>query len=154
MLPAIRNNGSAPATAPVNRVSNIFDRFFEDVFAPLAAPSWGAWDATFPMSMWEDEDAVRVELDAPGVTEKDIELTVHDGELIVRGERKTEEKTGGYDTRVYGRFERRVSLPATVDADKVEAKLANGVLSVTCPKSEAAKPRKIAIAAPKSEPTE
>ena len=106
-----------------------------------------------PLSVWEDEDAVRVEIDAPGVSEKDIELTVHDGDLILWCERKSEEKKDGYDTRTYGRFEQRVSLPTAIDPDKVEAKLANGVLSVTCPKSEAARPRRIAIApeAPKSE---
>jgi len=151
MLPAIRNNGSALATPTLNRLPTVFDyfdRFFEDAFAPLAAtPSWGG----FPMSMWEDENAVHVELDTPGVGEKDIELTIHDGDLIVRGERKGEEKRNGYDSRTYGRFAQRVTLPAAVDAEKVEAKLANGVLTVTCPKSEAAKPRKIAIAASKSE---
>ncbi len=147
MLPAIRNNGSAlaPATGtPVNRLSTIFDRCFNDdpFFSPLmTAPAWSA----LPLSVWEDEHSVRVEMDAPGVTDKDIEVSVHDGDLIVRGERKSERKDGGYDTRTYGRFEQRVTLPAPVDADKVEAKLANGVLSVTFPKSEAAKPRKIAI---------
>ena len=147
MLPAIRN-GSALSTSPVNRLSTLFDRFFEDTFTPLAVdPAWG----NFPMSMWEDGDSIHFEFDAPGVTDKDVELTIHDGELIVRGERKAEEKQGGYDTRTYGRFERRVTLPSAVDAEKVEAKLANGVLSVTCPKSEAAKPRKIAIAGPKTE---
>lgn len=146
MLPAVRNNGSVLATPSLNRLHtpfDYFDRFFEDAFAPLAsAPAWGG----FPMSMWEDENAVHVELDAPGVGEKDIELTIHDGELIVRGERKAQENRSGYDSRAYGRFEQRVTLPAAVDADKVEAKLANGVLTVACPKSEAAKPRRIAIA--------
>jgi HSP20 family protein len=153
MLPAIRNNGSGlmPVPTSVSPLSSIFDRFFDDAFAPLAAPSFGNWDT--PLSMWEDEDAIHFEIDAPGVSEKDVEVTVHDGSLTVRYERKAEEKKGGYDTRSYGRFEQRVSLPAAVDADKAEAKLANGVLSVTCPKSEAAKPRKIAVAleAPKSE---
>lgn len=151
MLPAVRNNGSALATPTFNQLPTVFDyfdRFFEDAFAPLAAaPGWGG----FPMSMWEDENAVHVELDAPGVSDKDIELTIHDGELIVRGERKARENRNGYDGRAYGRFEQRVTLPAAADADRVEAKLADGVLTVTCPKSEAAKPRKIAIAAPKSE---
>ena len=78
-------------------------------------------------------------------SKKDVELTLHDGDLILQYERKSEEKKGGYDTRTYGRFEQRVTLPAPVDADKVEAKLANGVLSVTFPKSESAKPRKIAV---------
>lgn len=144
MLPAIRNGSSV---SPVNRLSTLFDRFFDDPFvAPLATPTWGA---TMPASMWEDDETVHVEIDAPGVTDKDIELTIHDGELFVRGERKSAEKSGGYDTRAYGRFEHRVALPVAVDADRVEAKLANGVLSVTCPKSEVARPRRIAIAAPK-----
>jgi HSP20 family protein len=95
--------------------------------------------------MWEDEQKVYVEVDAPGVTDRDIDVSVHDGEVIIRGERKSEEKKGGYDTRTYGRFEQRVTLPAPVDADQVEARLANGVLSVTFPKSESAKPRKIAV---------
>jgi len=147
MLPAIYTSGPAlapTAGTPANRLSAIFDRFFHDdpFFGPLmTAPAWSA----LPLSMWEDEQSVYVEVDAPGVTDKDIDVSVHDGDLIIRGERKSEEKRGGYDTRTYGRFEQRVTLPAPVDADKVEAKLANGVLSVTFPKSEAAKPRKIAI---------
>ena len=149
MLPAVRNNTSA--LAPTGRLTSVFDhfdRFFENAFAPLAAlPTW----STMPLSMWEDADAYHIEIDAPGVTEKDIEVTVRDGELLVCGERKSEEQRNGYDTRTYGRFEQRVGLPTAVDADKVEAKLANGVLAVTCPKSETAKPRKIAIAAPKAE---
>ena len=151
MLPAIRNSGSALSATPINPFSTVFDHFdrlFDNAFAPMAPlPNW----STLPLSMWEDADVYHVEIDAPGVSEKDVELTVQDGELIVRGERKTEEKRNGYDTRTYGRFEQRVGLPAAVDADKVDATLANGVLKVTCPKSEAAKPRKIAIAAPKSE---
>jgi HSP20 family protein len=143
MLPAIRNNGAlVPSVAPVNRLGTLFDRFFnDDWFPPLAAPAWKA----MPLSLWEDEHNVSVEIDASGLTEKDVELSVHDGELIVRGERKCERKEGGYDTRCYGRFEQRVSLPTPVDTDKVEARLANGVLSVTFPKSEQAKPRKIAL---------
>jgi HSP20 family protein len=143
MLPAIRNNGAlVPSVAPVNRLGTLFDRFFnDDWLSPIAAPAW----KSMPLSLWEDEQNVHVEIDAPGLTEKDVELSVHDGDLIVRGERRCERKEGGYDTRCYGRFEQRVSLPTLVDTDKVEAKLANGVLSVTFPKSEQAKPRKIAL---------
>lgn len=143
MLPALYNG-----TTPTNRLATLFDRFFADdpFFAPLAQPTARAWPA-MPLSVWEDEDAVTVEIDAPGVAEGDIEVSVHQGELVVRGERKSTRTGAGYDSRTYGRFEQRLTLPATVDADRVEAKLANGVLSVTCPKSEAAKPRRIAIKA-------
>lgn len=145
MLPALRNNGSMiPATTggPVNRLSSLVDTFFNDDF--FALPTTPAWSA-LPLALWEDEHNVYVNVDAPGVTDKDIEVSVQSGDLIIRGERKCERKEGGYDTRSYGRFEQRVSLPTLVDADKVEATLANGVLSVTFPKREEAKPRKIAL---------
>jgi HSP20 family protein len=143
MLPTLRNNSLVPTPSggPVNRLSSLFDQFFnDDLFAP-APQGWAA----LPLSMWEDEQNVYAEADLPGVTDKDIEVSVHGGDLIIRGERKCVRKEGGYDTRTYGRFEQRVSLPAPVDPDKVEAKLANGVLSLTFPKSEEAKPRKIAL---------
>jgi len=143
MLPALRNGSLLPATEPVNRLSSLFDRFFnDDFFIPVTTGR--TWSA-LPLSLWEDEHNVYVEIDAPGMTEKDIEVSVHDGDLVVRGERKCERQGGGYDTRCYGRFEQRVTLPAPVEIDRTEAKLANGVLSVTFPKSEAAKPRKIAL---------
>jgi HSP20 family protein len=141
MLPALRN-GSALATrgTPVNR---LIDRFFnDDFFAPLTT-TW----PSMPLSMWQDEDHVYIEADAPGLTDKDIEVSVHDGVVIISGERKCERKMEGYDSRSYGHFEQRISLPTAVEADNVEARLANGVLSLTFPKSEQAKPRKIAIKA-------
>lgn len=143
MLP-VRQSNSALATAetPTNRLSSIFDRFFDDdVFAPLATRSLAA----VPLSMWEDEDHFFVEVDAPGMTEKDIDVSVHAGHLVIRGERKSERKGNGYDTRSYGKFEQRISLPTTIQTQDVEAKLANGVLSLTFRKSEEAKPRKIAL---------
>lgn len=143
MLPILRNGSLVPAssTAPVNRVASLFDRFFNDDWFTPPSQSW----TTLPLSMWEDDHNVYAEVDLPGMTDKDIEVSVHNGDLIIRGERKCERTEGGYDTRFYGRFQQRVSLPAPVDAEKVEAKLANGVLSLTFPKSEEAKPRKITL---------
>jgi HSP20 family protein len=147
MLPALRNGSLVPATSagPVNRLSTLFDRFFnDDIFSPLLTrPAW----STLPLALWEDEHNVYVEMDAPGLTDKDIEVFVHSGDLLIQGERKGERKEGSYDTRCYGRFEQRLTLPAPVDADKVQARLANGVLSVTLPKSEEAKPWRIAVKA-------
>jgi HSP20 family protein len=143
MLPVRQSSGSlATNEAPVNRLATIFDRFFnDDLFAPLATRS----HATMPISMWEDENNFHVEVDAPGMTDKDIDVTVHADELVIRGERQSEDKGNGYNTRRYGKFEQRISLPGAVQADKVEGKLANGVLSLTCPKNEEVKPRKIAL---------
>lgn len=136
MVPAIRN---AHTAHPFGR---LFNRFFDDAFAPLdGAQAVG----NFPHALWQDEDAVYVELDAPGLTDKDIDITVQGDDLHVRAERKTDEKANGYDTRAFGRFEQWVRLPVAVDTEKVEAKLTNGVLRVKLPKSAAAKARKIAV---------
>jgi HSP20 family protein len=142
MLPEIRN-GSALSTArtPVNR---LIEQFLEDgFFAPTAMAAW----THMPLSAWQDENNVYVEFDAPGLTENDLDVSVHDGVLTIRGERKCRRQGEGYDSRSYGRFEQQVKLPTRVDAERVEAKLAQGVLSLTFPKSEDAKPRKIAIQA-------
>lgn len=138
MVPAIRSNSSA---APFG-FSRLLDRFFDDAVA-----SFGPAQAlgNFPHALWQDEDHVYVELDAPGFTQKDFEITVQGDDLLVRAERKTEERKNGYDTRSYGRFEQWLRLPVAVDSDKVEAKLGNGVLLVKLPKSAAAKARKIAV---------
>jgi HSP20 family protein len=140
MLPALTNgSGLSTVRHPVNR---LIDQFLNDeFFAPASTAGWRG----MPLSAWQDENNVYVEVDAPGLTESDLDVSVHEGMLTIRGERKCERKAEGYDTRAYGRFEQQISLPTPVDADRVEAKLANGVLSLTFPKSEAAKPRKIAI---------
>jgi len=126
---------------PTHRLASVFDRLFDDVLAPIST----AIASNLPISMWEDENHVYVEMDAPGVTDKDIDVSVEGDTLVIRGERKCEQKQGGYDTRCYGRFEQRVSLTSPVDVENVDAKLANGVLSVTFPKSAEAKPRKITL---------
>lgn len=140
MLPIQRGSNSLlPSPAPVNRLMSLFDRLFPEMpFNPASA-----WEA--PAAVWEDENSVHVEADLPGLTEKEIELSVHEGCLFIRGERKGEKKEAGYDSRWFGRFEQRVALPMTVDADAAEAKLVNGVLTVTLPKKAEAKARRIEL---------
>lgn len=144
MLPAQRNGRShlPPTSSPVNR---LFDQFFrgQDWLASSAARGWTG----MPVSMWEDDDYIYVEADAPGVTENDVDVSIHGDELAICFERKRELQTGGYDTRSYGRFEQRISLPSTAASDQAEAKLANGVLSLKFAKRDEAKPRKIAVSA-------
>jgi len=147
MLPALTNgSGFSTARHPVNR---LIDQFFGDQFPsdPFFAPPTATGWRGMPLSAWQDENNVYVEVDAPGLTENDLDISVHEGMLTIRGERKCVRQGEGYDSRAYGRFEQRVGLPTPVDADRVEARLAHGVLSLTFPKSEAAKPRKIAIQA-------
>lgn len=141
MVPSLYRNGASLPAHPANRLSTLFDRFFNDDFFGAPVSAW----RSVPLSLWQDEQNIYVEMDAPGLTDKDIELSIEQGDLLIKGERKCERREGAYDTRCYGQFQQRITLPAAVDGQKVEAKLANGVLAVTCPKSEAAKPRRISV---------
>jgi HSP20 family protein len=140
MLPVAKVDSPLVRHRPANRLSSLIERLFGvDEFFP-SMPM-----VSMPLSVWEDDAKVHLEVDAPGLTEKDIEVTVLEGDLIIRGERKVEKKENGYDTRSYGRFEERVRLPAAVDSTRVEAKLVKGVLSIDLPKAPEARPHKVEI---------
>lgn len=127
--------------ASITPLGTLFERLLSnDFFGPVSTPK-----TSLPLSVWQDEHKFYVEVDAPGVKSEDVHITVHNRELIITGERKSERRDDAVDTRTYGRFEQRLSLPQSVDDGKVEAKLSNGVLHVTIPKSEQAKPRKIEV---------
>ena len=97
----------------------------------------------------ETADKFVVRADLPGVEEKDIDVSVHNGVLSVSGHRAAEDRKEGESfyvyERQYGSFSRSFSLPDSADADKVEARLDNGVLTVGIAKKVAAKPRKIEL---------
>ena len=142
MLPVLRNgNTLAQATSPVNRLDSLFDRFFNDDLG-FTGQAW-SWA---PVAMWEDEDRVHIEAELPGLSDQDIEVTVHNGMLFIRGERKPEEgRKYVYNGRSYGRFERVVTLPDAVNADDVEATMTHGVLAIDLPKRPEAKPKRITV---------
>ena len=126
-------------------------RSFEDAVnqllnAPAAARPW-----TPAVDIRETEHALIVKADLPEVNESDIDIRIENGTLALKGERKFEKDEtgkGGYHRieRSYGAFARYFTLPDTVDAEKVAADFKNGVLTVTLPKKEAAKPRSIKVA--------
>jgi HSP20 family protein len=124
-----------------------FDRFFGDF--PFVSEGKPAARASFPpLNAWEDEENYRVELEVPGVSLADLDLEVREDSLTIRGERRVESAPEGAshrNERSAGAFEREVRLPAAVDAAKVRAELQDGVLTVTLPKPEAVKARKIEI---------
>ena len=97
----------------------------------------------------EKEDHFLVSADLPGVSEKDIEVKLQDGVLLLSGKREAskEEKTeaGTYRERSYGSFCRSFTLGDGVDAEKIEAAYKNGVLTVKLPKKEEIKPRQIPV---------
>lgn len=127
-------NGLAP-------ISTLFGRFLDsDVFTPVTRTS-------VPTAVWQDENTVFVEFDLPGVSLDDISVTLHNRELTVSGERKWEARDGALDNRTYGAFEQRLRIAGIGHDAEVTARLVNGVLHVSIPKSEAAKPRKIDVKA-------
>jgi HSP20 family protein len=129
------------------------EREMEDAFSWLPAWPWGererGWAPAVDMVDHKEEIVLRADL--PGLEEKNIEVTVQDGSLTIRGERKeeTEEKKEDYyySERRYGLFARTLPLPAGVEADKVKATFRNGVLEVHLPKAKEAKGRKIEVKA-------
>jgi HSP20 family protein len=146
MLPAL-NTGSQSSNygTPVNR---LLDHFFRDDFAPPSlATNWiGANWAGLPLSVWQDDSNVYVEADMPGLKSDEIEISIEQRTLMISGERQRAERSDdGFDNRLYGRFEQKVMLPLDVQSDQVEARYDSGVLKLKVPKSEAAKPRKIAV---------
>ena len=117
--------------------------------SPFAGPSNRLFDQVFkpnlPLAVWADDAAVQLELDLPGVRLEDVTVSVHDGVLTVEGERKPARADARVEHRRFGRFTHRLALPDDVDADKVEARLSNGVLAVTLPKVPASQPRKVSV---------
>jgi len=123
-----------------NQVQDEFTKWFGRAARGGAAPA---------LNVWEDEQAVRVDADLPGLDPTNIEVTVTEGnQLTVQGERPAPEFSGAVwvrQERPFGKFVRAITLPSLVNADHVEAKYENGVLRLTLPKHEAAKPRKIVV---------
>lgn len=121
--------------------SDIFPR---DFFAPERP---GAFSPA--LNVEEDENAYRISAELPGMDPKEVEVSLDNGVLTLRGEKKeeSEKKERNYHRveRRYGSFTRSLALPAEVDGEKVSANYRNGVLEITLPKAETAKPKQIAV---------
>ncbi len=137
-------------------LANEFDRMLE---YPLIRGRWsmplqanevvGSWNLALDVS--ETGDGFTVKASLPGVSPEDLNVTLEDNVLTVQGEVKddatTEESNYHIRERRYGNFSRSVRFPVPVESDKVEAQYENGVLTLTIPKAEAVKPKKIEIKA-------
>lgn len=101
------------------------------------------------IDVYDSKDNIMVKADLPGLTKDEIEVSVHNNNLIIKGEKKKDQEVkeeNYYRTeRFYGSFYRTIPLSSDVDADKVVAKYEDGVLSLTLPKKEEAKPKQITI---------
>ncbi len=148
MLPVLRRNSwSTAIDDPFSRLRGEVDTLFDRFFPTDGASQATAWSGV-PVAMWEDEDHLWIEAELPGFAEKDVEVTVHNGMLFIRCERQYEDgRKYLFNTRSYGRFERVIALPSSVEPDQVEAKLQNGVLTIQLSKTSQAKPKKITVKA-------
>jgi HSP20 family protein len=131
-------------------IDRVFDKF--DGFNARTWPTAFAERGFSPsMEVVETDNAIEVTTELPGLDEKDVEISVADGMLTIRGEKKTEkdERKKSYRLieRSYGAFERAIAVPEGVDASKVKAKMSKGVLKVEVPKPAAAKAQQVKIAA-------
>jgi HSP20 family protein len=124
----------------------------EELMESLASKPRGWWMQSFPyplVNVREETDAFHVEAEVPGVTQEQIEVLVRHGtELTLQGERnpaRGETGTWHFRERSEGRFQRVMTLPAPVDADKVQARLEHGVLRLVLPKAESVKPHRIPV---------
>jgi HSP20 family protein len=157
---------SVPARSPDpwrslhDEMDRLFDRFASGFGMPKlrhwfdTAPNW-TYESSFSfpspaVDVTEDEKAYKITVELPGLEEKDVNVTLAGGLLTIKGEKSYEkedkDKNRHVSERSYGSFQRSFALPESVEADKIAADMAKGVLTVTLPKTaQAAKQQKIEV---------
>jgi HSP20 family protein len=124
-------------------------RLFEDTVSRLLSDPGAARPWSPNVDITETQNELTLKADVPGVDLKDIDIQFENGTLTVKGERKVEQEVRGQGyhrrERSFGTFMRCFALPETVDPDKVQASYLAGVLTITMPKKEVAKPRSIKV---------
>ena len=131
---------------------NAIDRLFEDSF--VRPSSWffdGEGRGTIPLDMYQTADNLVVKASLPGFKPEEVEISITGDTLTIRGEHKEEMEVKEEDyfcrERRYGSFSRTVTLPVSIKSDRAEATFENGVLTLTLPKAEEAKPKQIKVKA-------
>jgi len=128
-------------------INRMFDTFFRGGMQDEGNIFQTGWTPAIDIAEYEREYHVRVEL--PGISKKDVNLTMQGNILTIRGEKKQLEDPKNVNLhrseRWFGTFQRSFALPSTVQSDKIEASYENGVLTITCPKAEEAIPKVIDV---------
>lgn len=134
---------------PVHRLRCEMDRLLNGFLGSAGEVSWPMSGRGRPAAnVWENENALQVELELPGLKSEEVAISVVGDELSIKVDRPDVQQTGvTYHRRErgVGSFARVLRLPVEVDADRVEAELRHGVLAITLPKAESARPRKIQV---------
>jgi HSP20 family protein len=139
------------ARRPALDLRREIDQLFDSFLSPGGSlgPYGGVEGIPLSLEMTETESGYKLSAEVPGLAPEDVDVQVDQGVLTIRGEkrRETTETKGGidYTERSYGSFMRSVQLPPSADFSKIDANLEHGVLTVTVPKGEAARPRKIPL---------
>ena len=124
-------------------------RLFGSPLTELARTSslQGGWVPA--LDLYEDKDNLYVKVELPGMKREEIEVSFQEGNLSVSGERKSEQKQEGAEVwraeRFYGRFQRMLTLPMPVASEKIKAQYQDGILNITLPKAEEAKPKPLDV---------
>jgi len=134
---------------PLTRLRSEVDRLFQDFPYRMPAFQFGRLAGAMPfpaVQMSETDKAYKLSVEIPGMDPKDVDVTVADGMLVIKGEKKEEreekEKDYLYSERSFGSFERRIELPAAADPEKIKAKSKDGVLQITIGKNAKAEQNK------------
>ena len=129
------------------------NRILDEAFAGLSFPESSVVTSTLfaPTDVSEDENALQITMELPGVDQDNVRLSLENNVLTIRGEKQQQFDENNErihrSERVYGVFERTFVLPNTVDPDKIDARFENGVLVVRIPRAERARPREIPLSA-------
>lgn len=129
-----------------DEVNRLFETVFPGSFEGREAPS-SVWSPS--MDLMESDDQYHLSIDLPGISKKDVSISVENNRLTIRGERSAESRTEDDNVlrmeRSFGSFYRAVRLPESVNEDGIKASFKDGVLSVVLPKTEKSRPKKISI---------
>ena len=138
--------------SPIEQMTSLRDeinRLFEAPFGDLLRASEFSNGWAPALDLREDKDNLVAVLEVPGMKKEDIEVSVHEGVLSISGERKreveTEEAGVHRSERTYGRFQRTLTLPKPIKVTDIKAGYKDGILTVTMPKTEEAKPKQISV---------
>lgn len=137
--------------SPFDQLSSLreeINRLFEAPFGELARGEFfNVWAPA--LDLQEDHEKFVATLEVPGMRKEDLDVSVHEGVLSISGERKRERAPGNggnyRSERFFGRFQRSIALPKPVNVEAVHATYKDGVLTVTLPKTEEAKPKQIPV---------
>jgi HSP20 family protein len=137
---------------PFSDLRTTMDRLFDEGFSRpwrILNPEQAPAELAFPVEVSETDTAIDVKASLPGVKPEEVEVSVHNGVLSIRGEHREqseEQKRDFYRREIrYGAFHRTIQLPSAVDADKAVAHYADGILTLSLPKADAARPKQIKL---------